>query len=134
VSAELIAKTVLVGAGLTLFVGAWLQAVTELREYRDLVALTGLNEVAKTTLSAGVAGITMAPLSIPSIVTASVRLVELLGSYSDLVEKTSKLVSTGSPQRPRMVAALRRARNWMMVLAGSLLAVIGSSIELVTML
>jgi hypothetical protein len=132
-TARMAERILLVAGALLLVIGPALQAVTELREYRELLnALqeTQLPGVARDAidLSVNISIAVLRPLGLLAIIPDLVRWV---GRFTVALNAFSTKASAGNKEAARIQAGLARARNWTIVLFGSLLILSAAIIELV---
>ncbi|HEX4437080.1 MAG TPA: hypothetical protein VH061_09825 [Solirubrobacteraceae bacterium] len=133
---DVIAKAILVAGSLLLVLGPGLQARLEMREYHDLLeGLMDSNEIPETTrrylslLAIGPSSTLHSPL-------AALRFLGTLagGWYGRhrIARREFRAAGGGADERVTEIRShLVRARNWAIVVAGSVLIFSGSSVELV---
>jgi hypothetical protein len=135
-TADVIAKAILVAGSLLLVLGPGLQARLEMREYHDLLEqLMRSGELPQATrrylslLAIGPSSALHSPL-------AALRFVKTLSSgwYGRHQSARREFRAAGGEADERVTevrAHLVRARNWAIVVAGSVLIFCGASIELI---
>lgn len=135
-TAEVLAKAILVAGALLLVLGPGLQARLEMREYHDLLeALKGerdLPEVAREylgLLAIGPSSALHSPLAAVRFFLSTLT----SGWYPQFRTVRAAFRESGAAADERVVEIrthLTRARNWAIVVAGSVLIFSGTSIEL----
>jgi hypothetical protein len=133
---DVIAKAILVGGSLLLVLGPGLQARLEMREYHglleDLMRSDELPEATRRYLSL----LAIGPSSALQSPIAALRFLgTLMGGWYGRHRVAQREFTAAGGEADARVTAIRshlvRARNWAVVVAGSVLIFTGSSIELI---
>ncbi len=132
---EIVAKAILVAGALLLVIGPGMQARLEMREYHDLLeALKRTDDLPDATREY-LSALAIGPSSALHSPVAAVKFLFTLfqGWYPRYRSARSAFRSSSAGEDERVVEIrthLTRARNWAIVVAGSLLILTGAALEL----
>jgi hypothetical protein len=132
---EIAAKAVLVAGSLLLVLGPGLQARLEMREYHGLLEALGTTGDLEPATREYLGLLAVGPSSALHSPLAALRFVATLSSgwYGRYREARRAFDASGAGADERVVEIrihLTRARNWAIVVLGSVLILAGSSVEL----
>jgi len=119
-----------VGAAAALF-GAFLQAITELSDYKDLIGSAKLTDAAEREL---LTQYTQVSYWVSSLLWG---LIPFYGLYRNLYREPIRLIdkvfdsALGASERARAKTAVRKARNWLIIFVAASLVLVGSVLDLV---
>jgi hypothetical protein len=127
-NAEGWSKVLVVAAGTVVAIGSALQALNELRDYEDIYDESKAKEIAGHAVRfAGSAALPNA-LHLLELIGDLLRIVTL---SRQAIEWARRARATDPAKWSRAVTALIKARNWSIVLIGSLLAVAAGTLDLI---